>query len=132
MKTKLSITSLALPLLAVLLSLTSVAAAQPGFISTVAGTGTFGFNGDGIPATSAQLFNPVGVFVDGSRNLFIGELNNHRVRKVDGVTGIYQHGGRHRYLWLQRRRHPGHYRSAGASRWRFRGWLRESLHCGFS
>ena len=47
-KTKLSkpLRSLALPLVAVLLSLTTVAAAQTGFISTVAGTGTPGFNGD--------------------------------------------------------------------------------------
>ncbi len=88
-KTKLPLASLALPLLAVLLSLTTVAAAQPGVvISTVAGTGIDGFNGDGIPATTAQLSSPFGVVVDGSGNLFIADAGNHRIRRVDGVTGI--------------------------------------------
>ena len=68
-----------------LLSLTTVAAAQPGFISTVAGTGTFGFNGDGIPATTAQLAFPFGVFVDGAGNLFIADTGNSRVRRVEAT-----------------------------------------------
>ena len=59
-----------------------------GIISTVAATGTAGVNGDGIPATTAQLSNPVRAFVDRSGNLFIADLNNHRVRKVDRVTGM--------------------------------------------
>ena len=77
---------LTVPLL--LLGLTTEAAAQPGFISTVAGTGTAGFNADGIPATTAQLFNPVRVFVDGSGNTFIADPSNHRLRKVDGASGL--------------------------------------------
>ena len=85
MKTKLSITFLALPLLAVLLSLTTVAAAQPGFISTVAGTGNSGYNGDGIPATSADLRFPFGVFVDGFGNIFIADRSNNRVRRVEAT-----------------------------------------------
>ncbi len=54
-----------------------------GLISTVAGTGILGFNGDGRLATSAQLRQPTGVFVDGDGNIFIAERNIHLIRKVD-------------------------------------------------
>ncbi len=54
-----------------------------GNIATIAGTGTNGYNGDGIAATSARLFNPYGVTMDGAGNLYIADQNNHRVRKVD-------------------------------------------------
>lgn len=56
---------------------------QPGNIATVAGNGTAGFGGDGGPATAAQLNNPSGVAVDLNGNIFIADLNNFRVRKVD-------------------------------------------------
>jgi DNA-binding beta-propeller fold protein YncE len=54
-----------------------------GIITTVAGTGGRGkFFGDGGPATGAGLHEPFGVAVDAAGNLFIGDFNNHRVRKV--------------------------------------------------
>lgn len=53
-----------------------------GVISTVAGNGTAGFSGDGGPATSAQLYGPVGVAVDIAGNLFIADSYNSRIRKV--------------------------------------------------
>jgi len=53
-----------------------------GIISTVAGVGTYGFSGDGGPATSAQLAEPADVIVDASGNLFIADSNNGRIRKV--------------------------------------------------
>jgi glucose/arabinose dehydrogenase len=53
-----------------------------GNISTVAGTGTGGFSGDGGAATSAQLNRPTDVEIDGSGNLYIADTNNHRIRKV--------------------------------------------------
>jgi hypothetical protein len=56
-------------------------------ITTVAGNGTFGFSGDGGPATSAELANPFAVSVDGAGNLLIGDFNNQRVRKVD-ASGV--------------------------------------------
>lgn len=56
--------------------------AADGTISTVAGTGTAGFSGDGGPATSAQLNLPLGVVVDSAGTLYISDYNNHRVRKV--------------------------------------------------
>lgn len=59
-----------------------------GIISTVAGTGTAGYNGDGIAATTAQLNNPNEVSFDTSGNLYIADWINHRVRKVNYSTGI--------------------------------------------
>ncbi|MEO6629106.1 MAG: hypothetical protein ABIP03_11130, partial [Aquihabitans sp.] len=59
-----------------------------GTITTVAGAGTNGFSGDGGPATSAQLYQPVAVSVDGGGNLYIADLGNQRVRKVDTLGVI--------------------------------------------
>ena len=59
-----------------------------GIISTVAGTGTGGYNGDGIAATAAQLNNPNEVSFDASGNLFIADWFNNRVRKVDKISGL--------------------------------------------
>ena len=59
-----------------------------GVISTVAGNGTQGFSGDGGPATSAQLFYPVGIAVDTAGNLFIADEYNYRIRKVTPVGVI--------------------------------------------
>ena len=67
---------------------TAVALAAAGDISTVAGTVTQGFGGDGGPATGAGLNSPTGVAVDSSGNLFIADFDNHRIRKVDATTGI--------------------------------------------
>jgi sugar lactone lactonase YvrE len=61
---------------------------QAQIISTVAGTGTPGFTGDGGAATSARLFLPVDVAIDGSGNLFIADVTNNRIRKVTAGTGI--------------------------------------------
>ena len=59
-----------------------------GVILTVAGTGRFGFSGDGNVATSASLFRPVAVAADHDGNLYIADLLHHRIRRVDGKTGI--------------------------------------------
>jgi sugar lactone lactonase YvrE/photosystem II stability/assembly factor-like uncharacterized protein len=59
-----------------------------GIISTVAGTGDWGYNGDGIPATSASLNYPIDVAVDSSGNLYIADIYNQRIRKVDTSTGL--------------------------------------------
>ncbi|MGA2117014.1 MAG: hypothetical protein ABSH56_19925 [Bryobacteraceae bacterium] len=63
-------------------------AAGTNIITTVAGTGVSGYNGDGILATSAQLYKPTGVLVDASGNLYIADNENNRVRKVSASTGI--------------------------------------------
>lgn len=59
-----------------------------GIISTVAGTGTGGYNGDGIAATTAQLSGPNEVAFDASGNMYIADWNNQRVRKVDKATNL--------------------------------------------
>ncbi len=59
-----------------------------GAISTVAGAGTRGAGGDGGLATAAQLGFPNGVALDAAGNLYIADTNNHRIRKVDAVTGV--------------------------------------------
>jgi hypothetical protein len=54
-----------------------------GLITTVAGTGTAGYSGDGGPATAAQLRVPFGLVVDSSDNIYIADSHNNCVRKVD-------------------------------------------------
>ncbi len=56
-------------------------------IATIAGTGTAGFNGDGGPATSAELSQPLGIVVDGAGNLVITDSSNERVRVLARKTG---------------------------------------------
>ena len=59
-----------------------------GIISTIAGTGTAGFNGDNIPATTAKLNEPDAVQLDSLGNLYIVDAANNRIRKVDVNTGV--------------------------------------------
>ncbi|MEW6731972.1 MAG: Ig-like domain-containing protein [Acidobacteriota bacterium] len=57
-------------------------------ITTVAGNGTKGFNGERILATNANLSNPSAVVVDSSGNLFIADTSNERIRRVDARSGL--------------------------------------------
>src|SRR5207247_8476509 len=52
------------------------------------GLGTGGYGGDGGPATQALLNSPQHLAIDRAGNLYISDLLNHRIRKVDAVTGI--------------------------------------------
>lgn len=54
-----------------------------GIITTIAGTGVAGFNGDDRPAITAQLATPAGLAIDAAGRLYIADLGNHRVRRVD-------------------------------------------------
>ena len=62
-------------------------AAISGVISTVAGNGNETFGGDGLAATSASLYYPSGVAVDSTGNIYIADQFNHRIRKVNTVSG---------------------------------------------
>jgi uncharacterized repeat protein (TIGR01451 family) len=61
-----------------------------GNIVTVAGTGTPGYNGDNILATSAEIIEPEGIFVDRAGNLFFGDFGNYRIREVVASTGLIE------------------------------------------
>ena len=53
-----------------------------GTMTTFAGTGTFGFSGDGGPAVDAQLSDPLGLATDAAGNVYIADTGNHRIRMV--------------------------------------------------
>lgn len=59
-----------------------------GTIATVAGTGKFGYSGDGGLATAAQLNQPTCAVSDSAGNLYIGDVATYTVRKVAAATGI--------------------------------------------
>ena len=59
-----------------------------GIISTVAGSNTYGYGGDGGPATSASFSTPTSVAIDTLGNLYIADNGDNRVRKVNSATGI--------------------------------------------
>ncbi len=62
--------------------------AQPGIVTTVAGSNTGGFGGDGGPAKEAQLNAPHGVAVDAAGNIYIADQGNNRIRKVTTAAVI--------------------------------------------
>lgn len=59
-------------------------------ISTIAGTGSPGFSGDGGPANKAQLRQPHSIAFDPEGRLLICDIGNHRVRRVDLASGIIE------------------------------------------
>lgn len=83
-------------------------------IDTIAGNGTYGYSGDGGPATAASLSSPSDVAVDGAGNRYIAERFPSRIRKVTPAGKRHQphseglgnrpdqHHRRQRHVWLQR------------------------------
>jgi DNA-binding beta-propeller fold protein YncE len=59
-----------------------------GKITTVAGNGNSGYNGDNIPAITAEVRDPNALAVDSANNLYVTEYNNERVRKISASTGL--------------------------------------------
>ncbi len=57
-------------------------------ITTIAGSSTAGFAGDGAAATGAELMTPYSAAADSAGNVYIADSNNERVRRIDGQTGI--------------------------------------------
>ncbi len=64
-----------------------------GIITTVVGTGSSGYSGDGGPASTARLNNPAGICFDAIGNLYIGDGGNNRVRKVSTSGTISTYAG---------------------------------------
>ena len=62
--------------------------ARTGLIRTVAGNGKAGFSGDEGPAVSASLHEPHSIQLDGKGNLYICDIRNHRIRRVNLKSGI--------------------------------------------
>jgi streptogramin lyase len=62
--------------------------AKSGIISTVAGSGERGFSGDEGPAIKAKLNRPHSIALDESGNLYICDIGNHRIRRVDLKSGL--------------------------------------------
>ena len=67
-----------------------------GIITTYAGTGAYGFSGDGGPATQAQFYGISDFAVDPTGNIVVCDLDNKRIRKISNtgiVTTIAGNGG---------------------------------------
>ena len=63
-------------------------ALENGTITTMAGTGEAGYDGDGGPAASARLSEPFMCVFDRQVNLYVAEAMNHCVRRIDGRSGV--------------------------------------------
>lgn len=65
-----------------------------GIITTVAGTGTAGFSGDGGPANVATLSSPMDLILDDTGNLYVADAGNHCIRivRVDGTIATFSTG----------------------------------------
>jgi sugar lactone lactonase YvrE len=61
---------------------------NPGNLKTIAGNGTAGYSGDGGPATTAELNTPDGIAFDTQGNLYIADISNNVIRKVDTLGNI--------------------------------------------
>ncbi len=58
-----------------------------GIISTIAGSPTYGFSGDGGPSTAAKLYFPEAIAADAIGNIYICDVNNGRIRMINS-SGI--------------------------------------------
>jgi streptogramin lyase len=60
--------------------------AKTGVIRTIAGTGKAGFAGDGGPATKAEFRQPHSIALDDAGNVYVADIGNHCIRRIDGKT----------------------------------------------
>ncbi|MGH9003334.1 MAG: hypothetical protein ACRDYV_09410, partial [Acidimicrobiia bacterium] len=59
-----------------------------GTVRTVAGDGTPGYSGDGLPGPAARLDQPRGLALAGDGTLFVADTGNHAIRRLDPLTGV--------------------------------------------
>ena len=59
-----------------------------GVMHTLAGTGEFGYTGDGGPAVEATWGGPKAIRCDHAGNLLVVDTENHAIRRIDAGTGI--------------------------------------------
>jgi DNA-binding beta-propeller fold protein YncE len=64
--------------------------ADGGRITTIAGTGKPGFGGDGGLAIRATFNTPHSIALDAVGNLYVADIGNHRIRRIDATTGIVE------------------------------------------
>jgi sugar lactone lactonase YvrE len=64
-----------------------------GFMTTIAGNGNAGYNGDGGPATNALLYAPAGTAVDTVGNILVSDQNNFRVRSISAFPALNTDSG---------------------------------------
>lgn len=60
---------------------------KAGTVTTIAGTGAAGFGGDGGPAAKAQMSQPHSIALDRDGLLYICDIGNHRIRRIDLKSG---------------------------------------------
>jgi sugar lactone lactonase YvrE len=72
---------------------------RAGVITTIAGTGTRAFSGDGGPALNAQLSDPAALAFDVAGNLYVSDWDNNRIRKIalDGIITTVAGSGKRGY-----------------------------------
>ena len=59
-----------------------------GYLHTIAGNGSRGYEGEGTRAKSTALNNPSGIAINSKGELFIADTGNNRIRKIDRITGL--------------------------------------------
>jgi len=62
--------------------------AATSIITTYAGNGTCGYNGDGAAATTRRIRSPGQLAFDSNGNLYVADTGNDRIRRIDKITGI--------------------------------------------
>ena len=65
-----------------------VVSEKTGIITTVAGNGSRAFSGDNMQSALSAIDLPYGVAIDASRNIYITDSGNFRIRMVNITTGV--------------------------------------------
>jgi trimeric autotransporter adhesin len=59
-----------------------------GIILTLCGDGSYAYAGDGGVATASKVSGPHGLAVNGAGDLYVADMGNNRIRKIDHTTGV--------------------------------------------